>query len=229
MATALDEVKDLAARRAEDAARHGYNGREGKGAHLLKECARAVRIAAGRIHALHNVPAVSADERAEYASELAARLVGESGGKLPEPDTLSPAYLQRRAQGIIMNDRARYGLDLTQPSEGEAGADDRLDGPLSIPAEIEAACERLKISETGKRALVALLVPATRAEWAAHWGYGSADSFWTIAKRGRAELRSIGPDAICEAIVAAEQEASDIMDEIERDLAAFQRELSHAR
>ena len=45
----IHSVKDYAAIAAQDAASHGYNGREGKAAQLLKECARAVRIAARKV------------------------------------------------------------------------------------------------------------------------------------------------------------------------------------
>lgn len=219
--TVMDIVRDNAAQESEDAASHGYNGRDGHGAQLLKECARAVRIAARSVESAHNVPSVSADERADYTSEIVGRLVGENGGKVPEPGTHALSYLVKRARGVIMNDRSRYGLDLTQPADAEAGADARLDGPLSIPPEIEAACARLDLTETARRALIAGLVPATREEWADFYGYSGPESFHVIAKRGRRELRMIGPDAIRQAIRDAEQEAEDILDEIERDLAAF--------
>ena len=220
IAMKVRSVKDVAAERAQDAASHGYNGRTGKGAELLQVCAHAVRIASRSVEREYHVPALSADERAEYAAELAARLIGENDGRLPGSE-LKRSYLVKRAQGLILNDRARRGVDMTQPSDREATADARLDGPLSVPDHVAAACDRLQLTETGRRALIAAVVPATRREWADFYGYGSPESFKTVAKRGRAELRSIGQDAIRRAIRDAEREAADIMDEIERDLGAF--------
>lgn len=220
-----DAVKDLAARRAEDAARHGYNGRTGPAAQLLKECARAVRIAAASVASQYNVPEVSADERAEYASELAARMLGENDGRVPTVGREDRGYLVTRARGLIMNDKARRGLDMSGGA-GEVGADSRLDGPLSIPVEIDAACRRLNLSRAAHRAFVAAVVPATRGEWADFYGYSGPESFKTIAKRGRAELRMIGQDAIRQALRDAEAEACDILDEIEHDLRNFSERMT---
>lgn len=218
---AIATVEDQAARAAEDAASHGYNGREGRGADLLRECARAVRIAARNVEHRHNIPTVSADERADYASDLVARLLGENGGAIPDADDLARSYLIRRAEGIILNDRQRYGLDLTEPTAGEAGADPRLDGPLSIPPHVQAAADMLPLTETGKRSMIAAVVPATRQEWAEFFGYASWDSWRTVNKRGRRELYAIGEGPLRQALAQAEREASDILDDIERDIRAY--------
>jgi hypothetical protein len=214
-------VKDQAARAAEDAASHGYNGRDGAGAHLLRECARAVRIAARNVEHRHNVPTVSADERADYTSELVARLVGDNGGEVPAADEHARSYLIRRAEGIILNDRERYGLDLTQPTQGEAMGDPRLDGPLSVPEHVQAAADALPVTETARRSMIAAVVPATRQEWADFFGYGSAESWHTVAKRGRSELYAIGEGPLRAAIAAAEREAAEAIDGIEAELRDF--------
>lgn len=190
-------VKDDAATVAQDAASHGYNGRNGKAAQLLKECARAVRIAASKL-ATYGVPVLGADERAEYAADLAARLIGDNGGYVPTEHVLS--YMVKRAQGIIMNDRGRRGVDLSEPAESEAGKDPRLTGPLSIPADVEAIADALPLTETGRRALFAAMVPATRKEWAEFYGYANAQSWHVTANRGRAELFSIGEGPLRAAI-----------------------------
>lgn len=213
-------IKDQAARAAEDAASHGYNGRIGDGATLLRECARAVRIASRNVERRHNVPNVSADERADYTSELVARLIGEAGGQIPTGE-LARGYLIKRAEGIILNDRERYGLDLTQPTTGEACADNRLTGPLSIPADVQAAADALPVTLSAKRSLIAAVVPATRQEWAEFFGYKDAESWHTIAQRGRRELYALGDGALRQALADAEREASDLIDDIERDIRAF--------
>lgn len=188
---------------------------EGKAAHLLTECARAVRIAARKVEHLYSVPAVSVDECADYSAELAALLIGDNCGTVP--DGPARGYLIRRAQGLVMNDRERRGIDFTEPSAGEAGADARLDGPLTIPAEVDAVAQALPVSETGRRALIAALVPGSRREWADFWGYSSPNAWHVTAARGRAELYSIGEDVIRRAIRDAEAETSDDLDETERD------------
>jgi hypothetical protein len=212
-----DHVKDMAARRSEDAASHGYNGRNGKGADLLRSVAQAVRIASRRVEGLYGVPTITAAERAEYTSELVGRLLGENGGKIPDAKKLGKGYLAKRAQGIILNDRDRRNVaysegDHAEPSIGEAGADSRLDGPIMVPAELEAAARRLHLSMAGQRALIAAVVPATREEWAEHYGYSNADSWKTIAKRGRAELREIGQHTLRKALRAAEAATVDRLD-----------------
>lgn len=185
-------AKENAALDAQDNARLGYRGGDGAGARLLRACAEAVRLAAHNVRASYGVPTVSADERAEYASELAALILGDNGGRLPD---LPPAkaYLVKRARGLIIDDYERRGFDLNDPGPTPRNrADDKLTGPLSIPAEVAEIAARLPVSESGRRAFVATLVPATRAEWAAFYGYGSADSWREIARRGRIELRSLG-------------------------------------
>ncbi|HXK18133.1 MAG TPA: hypothetical protein VNG33_10045 [Polyangiaceae bacterium] len=214
-------VNDYAARVAEDAATHGYNGRDGKGAVLLKEAARAVRIAARNLEHRHNIPSIGADERGDYTSELVARLVGDAGGYLPDAASFARVYLIRRAEGIILNDRQRYGLDITEPAEGEAKGDPRLDGPLTIPEHIQAAADALPITETARRALIAAVVPATRQEWADFYGYSTPDSWRNVAKRGRRELYAIGEGPLRAALAQAEREAAEIVDEIEADLRVF--------
>lgn len=218
MSTTL--LKDHRARVAEDAERHGYNGRDGDGAVMLKECARAVRIAARNLEHRHNVPSISADERADYAAELAARLVGENSGQIPTGDKLARKYLIKRVQGIILNDRQRYGLDITDPADDESTykADPRLDGPLSVPDHVQRAAESLPISEAARRALIAAVVPATRQEWADFFGYSSAESWHTMAKRGRRELYAIGEGPLRAALLDAERDAGELIDEIEADL-----------
>lgn len=206
----MDIVKDNAAQEAADAARHGYNGRDGDGAKLLKLCAKAVRIAAGNVRRGYGIPAVSADERAEYASDLVARVLGEHGGMIPDPASISTAYLTQRAAGIILNDRERRtvklgGADMSPElsrgiSTSEAGADSRLTGPLELTEEVEQLAAELSLSETGKRALAACLIPATREEWAAFFGYSSGKAFHVTAWRGRAELVAVGEDAIRDAM-----------------------------
>ena len=212
-------VKDSAARKAQDAASHGYNGREGSGAALLKICAKAVRIASRSVERVYSVPTIAADERADYTSELVCRIVGEHHGHLPMAEHLSTGYLVRRAQGIILNDRERQGLDLTQPSSAEAGADPRLDGPLTVPVEVEALADKLPLTQTGRRALVAAMVPATRAEWADYYGYATPNAWHVTANRGRAELYAIGESTIREAL--AELEDTSIMDGIDADLMQY--------
>jgi hypothetical protein len=206
-------VKDNAAREAEDAARHGYNGRNGNGAQLLKACARAVRIAAGSV-LRHGVPAVSADERAEYAADLVARIVGDHGGRVPEPDEVCPSYLAKRAQGLILNDPGRRELvSFTETSRQgrESGApepciDSRLTGPLSIPPVVERLGDLLGLTETGRRALAVGMVPATRKEWAELWGYASPKSVHVTAHRGRAEIVALGEDTVRAALRQVEAE-----------------------
>lgn len=214
-------VKDYAARAAEDAATHGYHGRDGKGAALLREAARAVRIAARNLEHRHNIPAIGADERGDYASELVAQLIGKAGGSIPAVADLVKVYLIRRAEGIILSDRERYGLDLTVPSEGEAKGDPRLDGPLSIPDHVQAAADALPISETARRALIAAVVPATRSEWADFYGYSTADSWRNVAKRGRRELYAIGEGPLRAALAQAERDADELIGEIENDLRVY--------
>lgn len=214
MGMTMSPVKELAARRAQDAASHGYNGRTGNGAELLRECAKAVRIGARKAEHRYGIPAVSADERAEYASELVARLIGEHGGRIPEPGTVAAGYLARRAQGLIMNDRERYDrvelIDGDSPGRDGGAAepcgDDRLTGPLAVTAEVDALAADLGLSETAKRALAAILIPATREEWAHLYGYASGKAFHVTAWRGRAELYAIGEDGIREALARIESE-----------------------
>jgi hypothetical protein len=215
-------VKDVAAERAADAATHGYNSHDGGGAALLRECARSVRIAARKLHGCHGIPKVGPAERADYTSELVARLLGEHDGYVPDASTLARGYLVRRAEGLILNDRHRRNLnalsDDVEPSRvgGEPEPDrrdPRLTGPLSVPADIEAVAERLPITETGKRALVAAMVPATRDEWAEYFGYASADAWRTIAKRGRRELRTVDPAEISR----AQAEVDAIWDTLDKD------------
>lgn len=213
-------VKDNAARSAQDAGTHGYHGRHAA-SDLLRLCARAVRAGARRVESTYSVAAVSADERAEYVNELAARLVAENGGELPDTETVAYGYLIRRAQGLIMNDRARYALDVDGPGAGEAGADTRLDGPLSIPADVEAVADVLGLGETAKRALCAAMVPATRAEWADFYGYSSPDSWRIMARRGRAELVAIGPDAIRQALAKVESDHADQIEAERFDISAL--------
>lgn len=202
-------VKDIAAERAADAATHGYNGREGGGAALLQECARAVRIAARKLHGRHGIPKVGAAERGDYTSELVARLLGENDGYVPEAETLARGYLVKRAEGLIMNDRHRRNLhtltdDVTRSRIGGEPEPDRRDprltGPLSVPADVEAVAASLPLTETGKRSLVAAMVPATRDEWAEYFGYKSADAWRTTVKRGRRELRAVDPAELCRAL-----------------------------
>jgi len=206
-------VKDNAAREAEDAASHGYQGRDGRGAELLKACARAVRIAAGQVERAHAVPAVSADERAEYTADLVARIVGEHGGAIPNAADLAASYLVKRAGGIILNDHQRRTVGFVDTHEpgrdggaAEAGRDDRLTGPLELTADVLAIAERLELSETATRALAAAMIPATREEWAEFYGYGSGKAFHVIAWRGRAELVAIGEDSIRGALAEIEGE-----------------------
>jgi hypothetical protein len=209
-------VKDNAAQEAEDAARHGYNGRDGDGAKLLKLCAKAVRIAAANVQRGYGIPAVSADERAEYASDLVARMLGENGGRIPAPGSLSDAYLVQRAAGIILNDRERRTIgmgggnlaeDARAVGAAEAGADHRLTGPLALTDEVERLAAELELSETGKRALAACMIPATRQEWADFFGYSSGKAFHVVAWRGRAELVAVGEGAIRDALAKIEAEA----------------------
>lgn len=214
-------VKDYAARVAEDAATHGYESRDGNGAKLLKEAARAVRVAARNLEHQYGIPGIGADERGDYASELVARLVGEAGGYLPDVASLARVYLIRRAEGIILNDRKRYGLDMNEPGAGEPKGDPRLDGPLTIPEHIQAAADALPVSETARRALIAAVVPATRQEWADFYGYSTPDSWRNVAKRGRRELYAIGEGPLRAALAQAEREAAEIVDEIEADLRVF--------
>src|SRR4051794_1150040 len=171
MSTTL--VKDNAAREAEDAASHGYNGREGRGADLLRACASAVRIAAGQVERAHAVPMVSADERAEYTSDLVARIVGEHRGEIPDSANLAASYLVKRAAGIILNDHQRRTVGLAEThapgrdgGAAEAGRDERLSGPLELTADVLAIAAELELSETATRALAAAMIPATREEWA---------------------------------------------------------------
>jgi hypothetical protein len=186
----------------------------GKAAYLLSESARAVRIAASKLHGLYGVPSISAEEQADYASELATRLLGDNGGRVPEKEQHSRGYMVRRAQGLIMNDRERRGVDLTEPSTGEAGADPRLTGPVSVPADVEAVADRLPVSETAKRALIAAMVPATRSEWAAYYGYATPKSWHITANRGRAELYSIGEGPIRAALAEVMGEDVDAAAEL---------------
>jgi hypothetical protein len=214
-------VKDYAARVAEDAATHGYGEHDGKAASLLKESARAVRIAARNLEHRHNIPSIGADERGDYTSELVARLVGDASGEVPDAADLAKVYLIRRAEGIILNDRQRYKLDLTEPAEGEAQGDPRLDGPLSIPEHVRAAANALPISETARRALIAAVVPATRAEWADLYGYANPESWRKLAERGRRELYAIGEGPLRAAIAEAERECGELIDDIEADLRTY--------
>lgn len=173
-------VRDNAAQEAEDAASHGYHGREGAGAQLLKLCAKAVRIAAAEVQRKYAVPAVSADERAEYTGDLVARLVGENGGSIPTAADLCTAYLVERARGLILNDRHRRatGLRVFEETPGpgltggeaEAGKDDRLTGALEITPEVEAVAAELGLSATGTKALAFFMLPGTRAEFAELFG-----------------------------------------------------------
>lgn len=167
-----------------------------KAAHLMSESARAVRIAASKLRGVYGVPSISAEEQADYASELAVRLLGEDAGRVPDKGQHARGYLVRRAQGLIMNDRERRGVDLTAPASGEAGADPRLTGPVSVPADVEAVADALPLTETGKRALIAAMVPASRKEWAQYYGYATPQSWHVTANRGRAELYAIGEGPI---------------------------------
>lgn len=214
-------VRDNAARVAADHGSHGHGN--GRAAELLNICARAVRIGARRVEHAYSLPMVSADERAEYASELAARLIAEHGG-LPAAESVGAGYLAKRAAGLILNDRTRRDLDLEQPAGAEAGRDDRLDGPLSIPADVAAVAELLGLGETATKALAAAMVPATRAEWASFHGYSSADSWRIMARRGRAELVAIGPDAIRQALAQVEADRADAIEAERIDVAALIRE-----
>jgi hypothetical protein len=200
-------VKQNAAQEAEDAASHGYNGREGKGAQLLKLCAKAVRIAAGGIQRGYSVPEVSADERAEYTSDLVARIVGEHGGHIPAAADLCMSYLIERAGGLILNDRHRRAVGFEDTHEqgrdggaAEAGRDDRLSGPLELTPEVEAVAVELGLSATGTKALAFFMLPGTRAEFAELFGYATPKAFHVVAWRGRRELVAIGEDAIRDAL-----------------------------
>lgn len=205
----------------EDAIRHGYNGRDGDAAVLLKNCARAVRIAAEQMRRNFGVPAVSADERAEYCSDLVARILGEHGGRIPKQDEVATAYLIQRAKGIIMNDMHRRSIsfdgagdvsiaDRLEPTRSagadQAGRDERLTGPLTITADVEAIADRLELSGSARKALAQAMIPGTRKEWAEHFGYASGKVFHVIAHRGRAELVAIGEESIREALAAIEAE-----------------------
>lgn len=199
-------VKDNAALEAQDAASHGYNGRDGDGAHLLRLCAGAVRIAAQKVQSIHAVPAVSADERAEYTSDLVARIVGEHAGRIPAADELAPSYLVKRAAGIILNDHARRTVAYDGHAAGrdggapESGADTRLTGRLMLTPEVLAIAAELDLSETATRALAAAMIPATRKEWADFWGYKTPKAFHVTVNRGRRELVAIGEANIREAL-----------------------------
>lgn len=207
-------VKDDAKLRAEDAASHGYAGRTGKGAALLKMTAEAVRIAGRNVQRGYGCPYVGADERAEYTADLVARIVGEHGGRVPEPGALCLTYLAQRAAGIILNDRERRAeaFDGSEPEpcrdggEAEAGADSRLTGPLSIPPVVERLGELLDLSETGRRALAVSMIPATRREWAQLWGYKSPKAVHVIANRGRREIVAKGESAVRDALAQIEAE-----------------------
>lgn len=194
----ITEVRDNAGLEAQDAASHGYNGREGNGAHLLKLCAGAVRIAAQKVESIHAVPGLSADERAEYTSDLVARIVGEHGGAVPASDKLQPGYLVKRAAGIILNDHARRTVTYDgqqagrEPGAAETNGDSRLTGPLTLTVEVLKVAEELELSETATRALAAAMIPATRAEWAEFWGYKTPKAFHVTVNRGRRELAAIG-------------------------------------
>lgn len=208
----MDAVKDNAAREAEDVARLGYRGRNGRGAQLLKLCADAVRIAAADVERSFNVPAVSADERAEFASDLAARILGNHGGELPDPDTLQLHYLAKRAKGRILEDRHRQGRVSWEVGEGmepaaaepDHLADAYLDGPLEVPGEVLELAAELGLSQSGTRALAACMIPATREEWAELFGYGSRKAVHVTVWRGRAELVACGEQAIREALARIE-------------------------
>lgn len=194
----ITAVRQEAALEAQDAASHGYNGRDGDGAQLLKLCAGAVRIAAQKVRSIHAVPEVSADERAEYTSDLVARIIGEHGGRVPANDELTPGYLVKRAAGIILNDHARRTVAYDGHAAGrdggapESGADDRLTGTLTLTPEVLKLAEELELSETATRALAAAMIPATRKEWAAFWGYKTPKAFHVTVNRGRRELVAIG-------------------------------------
>jgi hypothetical protein len=222
-ATMSNPVRDHAARCAADHGSHGYHG-EHVGAELLRLCASAVRIGARRVEHAYSLPMVSADERAEYTNELAARLIAEHGG-IPAAEDVGAGYLSKRAAGLILNDRSRRDLDLDQPSAAEAGSDPRLDGPLSIPAAVGQVAERLGLGETATKALAAAMVPATRAEWARHYGYRSADVWRQMAKRGRAQLVAIGEDAIRDALAQVEAERLDALDAIDTEARELAREI----
>lgn len=206
---------DDSAERAQDAALHGYNGRDGNGAHLLRECAAAVRIAGHKVQATYSVPAVSAAERGDYTSELACRILGENGGRVPSSEKIARGYLIRRASGLILNDRSRRGIDMTDPAPEADRADPRLTGPLAVPAAVDAVARRLNLSQTGQRALAAAMVPATRAEWADYYGYADAKSWHVVAARGRAELYSIGEGAIKAALEGVEIEEKNLTDDVD--------------
>jgi hypothetical protein len=217
-------VRDDAKERAEDAASHGYNGREGNGADLLKMTAEAVRIAGRNVQRGYGVPYVTADERAEYTADLVARIVGEHGGRVPAPGELNLSYLSQRAAGIILNDRERRAeaFDGAEPDDcrdggaGEACADKRLTGPLSVPPVVERLGDLLNLSQTGRRALAVGMVPATRREWARLWGYDSPKAVHVIAHRGRREIIAKGESAVRAAL-------AQIEDENAHELAACER------
>lgn len=213
-------VRDLAARVAADNGSHGHE--QTAGGALLRMCAKAVRIGAQRVQHAYSLPAVSADERAEYTNELAARLIAEHGG-IPDAENVGAGYLAKRAAGLILNDKSRRDLDLDAPGLAEAGSDPRLTGNLSIPADVDAVAELLGLGETARKALAAAMVPATRQEWADFHGYASPDAWRQMARRGRAQLVSIGQDAIRAALAQVEkerQEACDAIDAEARELAA---------
>ena len=197
-------VKHNAGQEAEDAASHGYHGRDGKGAQLLKACAKAVRIAAGNVQRGYGVPEVSADERAEYVADLVARIVGEHRGEIPDAADLCTSYLVERARGLILNDRSRRTVAFSEYHEdaapdggaAEAGRDDRLSGPLELTPEVEAVAAELGLSATGTKALAFFMLPGTRAEFAALFGYSTPKAFHVVAWRGRRELVAVGEDAI---------------------------------
>lgn len=212
-------IRDMAAQEAADHGSHGYHG-DHAGAELLKLCAKAVRIGARRVEREFSLPAISADEREEYTNELAARLIGEHGG-LPDIESIGAGYLAKRASGLVLNDKSRRAIDTGEPGAAEPGADTRLDGPLSIPADVEAVAELLGLGETATKALAAAMVPATRSEWAAHFGYASADSWRVMARRGRAELVSIGPDAIRAALARVEAEKAKRIEAEQVDIRAL--------
>jgi hypothetical protein len=177
---------------------------------LLSECTRAVRIASRSVENRYSVPKVSASEQADFTSELVSRLLAENNGSVPENDSLARSYLVKRAQGCILNDKSRHGLDISQPSEAEAQSDARLDGELSIPIEAELAAAGLweHTSRTGRRAMMAAMTGGTRQEWADFYGY-TVESWKTMAKRGRVELRTIGEDAIRQAVRDADAATFD--------------------
>jgi len=209
-------VKDNAAREAEDAASHGYQCRDGKGAELLKACAKAVRIAAGNVQRGYSVPEVSADERAEYVADLVARIVGEHGGEIPDAADLCMAYLVERSRGLILNDRHRRAVGFEDTHEqgrdggaAEAGRDDRLSGPLELTPEVEAVAAELGLSATGTKALAFFMLPGTRAEFAALFGYSTPKAFHVVAWRGRRELIAVGEGAIRNALAKVHSEGGE--------------------